>query len=148
MIKVDYPMVYAVKPISSLNWKDYGSTLGYAVVNSYLISEIKRYNNDGTFRRIYEVVYSWNEDGREDVIPQINRDNATDSNYVDVVFTSLEEAKNYRMICNNLLLKENIATYGISKVDYVKCCMQNNFDYVLELENRHLTKSKIKSKLI
>ena len=108
MIKVDYPMVYAVKPILSSEWRNYGKTLGYAVVNSYLISEIKRYNSDGTFRKIYEVVHSWNEYGREDIVPQFNRDTASDSNYVDIVFTSLEEAINYRMISNNLLLEKNL----------------------------------------
>lgn len=147
-MKLNYPMVYAVKPVLSLNWKNYGEVLGYAVVDSYLISEIKRYNSDGTFRRIYEIVYSWNEDGRDNIVPQFNRDNATDSNCVDIVFTSLEDAKNYRMICNNMLLKDNIGTYGISKVNYVMTSMENNFDYVLKLEEEHLLKSKVKSKLI
>lgn len=147
-MEVNYPMVYAVKPILSLNWKDYGEILGYAVVNSYLVSEIKRYNNDGTFRRIYEVVYSWNEDGRNNIIPQFNRDTATDSDFVDIVFTSLEEARNYRMVCNNVLLKDSIDTYGFSKVYYVKSNMENNFDYVLKLEEEHLLMPKVKSKLI
>ena len=147
-MEVNYPMIYAVKPILSLNWKEYGEILGYAVVDSYLISEIKRYNNDGTFRRIYEVVYSWTENKNENIVPQFNRDNATDSNYVDVIFTSLEEARNYRMICNNMLLKNNIATYVFFKVDYVKTTVENNIYYVLKLEEKHLLKSKVKSKLI
>lgn len=148
MIKVDYPMVYAVKPILSSEWRNYGKPLGYAVVNSYLISEIKRYNSDGTFRKIYEVVHSWNEDGREDIIPQFNRDTALDSNYVDIVFTSLEEAINYRMISNNLLLEKNLSDDNITNIDYVRTSVERNFDYVLKLEEMHLSKSKVKSKLI
>lgn len=148
MMEVNYPMVYAVKPILSLNWKDYGVILGYAVINSYLISEIKRYNNDGTYRMIYEIVYSWRENGMENIIPQFNINGATDSDYVDIVFDSLEEARNYRMICNNMLLKDNIGTYGISKVDYIKTSMKSNFDYVLKLEEEHLLKTEVKSKLI
>lgn len=52
------------------------------------------------------------------------------------------------MICNNMLLKDNIGTYGISKVDYIKTSMKSNFDYVLKLEEEHLLKTKVKSKLI
>lgn len=148
MDEINFPIVYTVKPISCLNWKDYGRVIGYAVVEAYLISEIKRYKTDGSYEYLYEVVYTWNEDGRENIIPLFNRDNAFDSCYVNSIFTSLEEAKTYRDINNYSLFRDNILRDGLDKINEIKETTDNNLKYVLELENKHLGKHKIKSKLI
>ncbi len=136
MNKVNYPVVYTVKPIASLNWRNYGRVIGYAVVESYLISEIKRYDVDGNYEYLYEVVYSWNEYEMNNVIPQFNRSTASDSVYTKNIFKYLESAQKYREICNNSYINDN----GVEA--------KNNIDYVLDMENKHLSKHKVKSKLI
>ena len=52
------------------------------------------------------------------------------------------------MISNNLLLEKNLSDDNITNIDYVRTSVERNFDYVLKLEEMHLSKSKVKSKLI
>ena len=106
MDEINFPIVYTVKPISCLNWKDYGRVIGYAVVEAYLISEVKRYKTDGSYDYLYEVVYTWNEDGRENIIPLFKE------NISSTIFLSLTSLIFLNLVLENIIyLLEVIELY-------------------------------------
>lgn len=118
-MKINYPIKYAVMPIiEQVGWshglheleREY-DVVCYIVSKCYLISDLTKYNEDGNIIREYEVVFPYQpgEFSRwKRVVPTYNAYGySVNSNKVDIVFDSYEEALNYATEKNEKLCEKS-----------------------------------------
>ena len=118
-MKINYPIKYALMPIvEQVGWtpglheleREY-DIVCYIVSKCHLIGNSKKYTEDGHCKEEYEVVFPYQhfEFNRwRRVIPSYNliHGYCTNSNKVDEVFDTYEEALNYAEIQNEILCKK------------------------------------------
>lgn len=96
-VKNNYPIKYAVMPIiEQVSWvpglheleRNYDK-VGYIVSKCYVLNETKTYNQNGTFKISYEVVFPYRFDNlKERIDPKLNSSNKTDK-----IFDTYEDAR-------------------------------------------------------
>lgn len=94
-MKINYPIKYSVMPIIDQSEKN--DIVCYIVSKCYVINDIKRYEQNGKCSKKYEVVFPYQLAGngiyrREEPSFNYYNDNCTNSNIVDCVFDTYEEA--------------------------------------------------------
>ena len=127
-MKINYPIKYAAMPIiEQVGWSNgfheqerKYDIVCYIVSKCYLISDLTKYNEDGSSLKEYEVVFPYqliNDSKWQRCIPTFNLINAncTNSNKVDMLFDSYEEALNYVSFKNEKLCESTWINIPYSK---------------------------------
>ena len=138
MEDLKYPIKYACKP---LYYGD-GYINGYIVLKAYLVGEEKKYYPDGKSDISYKVVfpYPWanaNQDSLEKFFdkrsyPKYNNDSVVNSQKVDRIFDTYEDAKMYASSLNEYLRK----CYALyNHLDEDTKYIINHFDDMLNFYN-------------
>lgn len=127
-MKINYPVKYTAMPIiEQVGWNNGLNELErnydvvcYIVSKCYLLSDLTRYKEDGQSVREYEVVFPYqlgNYNNWERTIPLFNlySGNNINSNRVNFVFDSYEEALKYATKKNEELCKKTWVYLSCSK---------------------------------
>lgn len=146
-MKINYPVKYTAMPIvKSVGWgiglneleKEYG-VVCYIVSKCYLLSDLTRYKENGQSTKEYEVVFPYQYDEIysrkwERTIPTFNcyNDNCDNSNIVEKVFDSYEEALEFTITKNNKLCEKTWINLPCTKDMIQKISDKvNQFNYML-----------------
>lgn len=153
-MKINYPVKYAAMPIiEQVGWspglhdleREY-DVVCFIVSKCYLIKECKNYKENGHVVKEYEVVFpyhheSFNRYERENPTYNIYGP-CTNSNKVDEIFESYEEALNYVTIKNNELGKKTWVYLPYSE-NYMKKVQAKKDEFNLRLSKYKLLEQQI-----
>lgn len=154
-MKINYPIKYAAMPIvEQVGWshgmhdleRKYG-VVCYIVSKCYLISDLTKYTEDGCTTREYEVVFPYQhaEFNRwKMVIPTYNliHGHCTNSNKIDLVFDSYEEALNHVSIKNQKLSELSLRYLPYSN-DYAEKIRQRKDEFAAKLTKYKVLEEQI-----
>lgn len=126
-MKLNYPIVYALMPIfEPSGWvhglneleRQYNVTC-YIISKCFLISEKTIYQEDGKKKLTYEVVFPYQKSHSTWVynVPTYNliHGHCTNSEYVDAIFDSYDDAEQYKDEKNQVLCQKTWVNLSISK---------------------------------
>lgn len=117
-MKINYPIKYTAMPVIESNGYNIGlneleekyAVVCYIVSKCYLLKDVTRYKENGESIKEYEVVFPYQYGllrGSERTIPKFNYSgDCVNSNLVDFVFDSYEEALQYATLKNEEICTE------------------------------------------
>lgn len=154
-MKINYPIKYAAMPIiEQVGWshgihdleRKY-DVVCHIVSKCYLISDLTKYTEDGCSIREYEVVFPYQhaEFNRwKRVIPTYNliHGYCTNSNKIDMVFDSYEEAVNHVSIKNEKLCEKSLMYMPYSD-DYAEKIRNRTDEFAAKLTEYKVLEEQI-----
>ena len=149
MEKNNYPIVYAVMRIADEPTFAGEENVAYIASKAYLVCEKIMYSGDGELKHQFEVVFPYpysslkeiKEENKEYPLFNINSGECVNSDTVDVIFSSFEEAQLHAEELNDGLLKKYLSFYPASKQTAAKDNFNKYipFDAALETAIENIT---------
>ena len=153
-MKINYPIKYAAMPIiEQVGWshglheleREY-DVVCYIVSKCYLISDLTKYTEDGKSVKQYEVVFPYQPgefDRWKRVFPTYNACGyCSDSNKVDVIFDSYEEALKYATEKNEKLCEKSWIYLHCTK-DIIEKIQEKKDEFATKLDKYKLLEQQI-----
>jgi len=151
-MKINYPIKYAAMPIiEQVGWthglhqleREY-DVVCYIVSKCYLISDLTKYTSNGSKNQEYEVVFPYQEtefNRWQRIIPEYNFMNGSciNSNKVDLVFETYEDALKHSITKNKNLIIKNLKYISLSSIQQTKEEFETKLAEYKELEHKILS---------